>query len=310
VQHSTCRELIRQRFAGTESICANIVLAGNTIIMGLIFAYYFYHYIWSGNRQFTSWRGPVFDLIAPGSLAIFFFASLGMRRSFRIKLALSCLTLNALLLGLERVFMRLQIKNVSASASLPFWGADKASDQNKKIIAYLAQQSGIQFDNRTRAEVSAELRQRGIDAVSAVMIASVLNQKNGRRLTDLSNGGYFIPIGGIAKKTTILCNESGQYVTYESDEHGFRNPRGIWKSVRADIAAVGESFIQGYCVPDEKHFVDIFRKHYPFTFNLGTSGESPLLQLAAIKEYLPHYAPKAVLWFFCEGIDLYDLQAL
>jgi ankyrin repeat protein len=24
-----------------------------------------------------------------------------------------------------------------------------------------------------------------------------------------------------------LCNESGQYITYESDEHGFRNPKAF-----------------------------------------------------------------------------------
>ena len=38
------------------------------------------------------------------------------------------------------------------------------------------------------------------------------------------------------------------------------------------------------------------------------SGQSSLLQLAAIKEYLPRYAPKIVLWVYCEGIDLDDLH--
>jgi len=244
----------------------------------------------------------VFEIVAPGALSLFFLTSLGLHRSCKIKLALSCLAFNVLLLGSERILDGLQ------NPALPFWGIDKASNEHKKLIAKLAQQSGIRFDTRNRGEISAELRRRGIDAVPAVMIASVLDENNGRQFRDYTKGGYFVPIGAIANKTTILCNQSGQYVTYQSDEHGFRNPRGIWKAVRADIAALGESFVQGYCVPDEKDFVDIFRRHYPVTLNLGISGESPLLQLAAIKEYLPRYAPKAVLWFFCEGIDLYDLQ--
>jgi len=43
--------------------------------------------------------------------------------------------------------------------------------------------------------------------------------------------------------------------------------------------------------------------------NLGGSGESSLLQLAAIKEYLTRYEPKTILWVFTEGIDLPDLHA-
>jgi hypothetical protein len=116
-----------------------------------------------------------------------------------------------------------------------------------------------------------------------------------------------MPIGGVARSLTVLCNEVGQYVSYESDEHGFRNPPGIWNLPRVDVAALGESFIQGYCVPDGKDFVDLLRKHYPATLNLGMSGQSSLLQLAAMKEYLTHYRPKIVLWFFCEDIDLRDL---
>ena len=106
----------------------------------------------------------------------------------------------------------------------------------------------------------------------------------------------------------MLCNQSGRYVSYESDEHGFRNPRGIWNSAGADMAAVGASLAQGYCVPDGKTFVDLLRDDYPVTLNLGMSGQSALLKLAAIKEYLPPHAPKHVLWIFSEGIDLPDLS--
>ena len=58
---------------------------------------------------------------------------------------------------------------------------------------------------------------------------------------------------------------------------------------------------------DGKGFVDLLRTHHRVALNLGTSGQSSLLQLAAIKEYLPRYQPKTVLWIFTEGIDLPDL---
>ena len=61
----------------------------------------------------------------------------------------------------------------------------------------------------------------------------------------------------------MLCNQSGQFVTYESDEHGFRNPLGIWDSTRAHLAVVGESFAQGYCVPDGKSFVTCTNRDTP-----------------------------------------------
>jgi hypothetical protein len=113
-----------------------------------------------------------------------------------------------------------------------------------------------------------------------------------------------MPLGGLANRLTILCNQSGHYVSYESDEFGFRNPRDVWKSARADLAVIGQSFAQGYCLPDGKTFVDLLRHDYPVTLNLGTSGQSALRQLAAIKEYLATREPKTVLWIFSEWNDL------
>jgi hypothetical protein len=100
---------------------------------------------------------------------------------------------------------------------------------------------------------------------------------------------------------TVLCNQSGQYVTYKSDEHGFNNPRGIWQSDRLDIAALGKSFTQGFCVPADKNFVALIRQRYPATLNLGMATHGPLFMLAALKEYLPLFRPKVVLWFYVEG---------
>ena len=136
------------------------------------------------------------------------------------------------------------------------------------------------------------------------MLGEVLEE---RLKSGVTNPDELMPAGGLSSTMTLLCNEGGQYVTYESDEHGFRNPAGVWRSARADLALIGESFVQGYCVPDGKGFADLLRAHFPVTLNLGVSGQSSLLQLAAIREYLQRYAPKVVLWVFSEGIDLKDL---
>jgi hypothetical protein len=125
---------------------------------------------------------------------------------------------------------------------------------------------------------------------------------------DSQPAGTLLPLGGISGSVTVLCNESGEYVIYNSDEHGFRNPVGTWSADRAQLAVVGQSFAQGYCVPDGRTFVDRLRPRYGVTLNLGISGGAPMMQLAAIREYLPRYAPARVLWIFTERIDLDDAQ--
>ena len=189
------------------------------------------------------------------------------------------------------------------SANVPFWLIERGSPQTRKEIAVLAARSGVSVDTRARGELLDESRRRGTEIVPAVMLADVLDAAGSSEPADADD---LLPLGGISSTLTLLCNQ-GQVVSYASDEHGFRNPRGIWNSPRADIAVVGQSFAQGYCVRDGKGFVDLLRTHNQVALNLGTSGQSSLLQLAAIKEYLPRYEPKTVLWIFTEGIDLPDL---
>ena len=187
-----------------------------------------------------------------------------------------------------------------------FWSIGEASEENKEAIREIAGRFGVAPDTRRLAEVIADMRARGHDVVPATQLAAIAWPGN-----SASGGGdvdRLLPLGGISNRTTLLCNQSGQYVSYESDEHGFRNPRGIWRSRRFDVAVVGQSFAQGYCVEEGKTIVDHLRSEYSAVANLGWSGQGPLLQLGAIKEYLPRYSPRIVLWVFQEGIDLQDLR--
>jgi hypothetical protein len=74
-----------------------------------------------------------------------------------------------------------------------------------------------------------------------------------------------------------------------------------------EIAAVGDSFTHGYCVPPEQNFVALIRERHPATLNLGIAGNGPLLMLATLTEYLTPLKPRVVLWFYFEGNDLGDL---
>jgi lysophospholipase L1-like esterase len=112
----------------------------------------------------------------------------------------------------------------------------------------------------------------------------------------------------MANKLVVVCNEGGQYLTYRSDAHGFNNPQYLWDSAPVDIVAVGDSFVQGWCVPPDDNFVAVIRKRYPATLNLGVEGNGPLVMLATIKEYAEIVKPKVVLWFYFEGNDIMDLR--
>jgi hypothetical protein len=107
---------------------------------------------------------------------------------------------------------------------------------------------------------------------------------------------------------TVLCNESGDYTLFDSDEYGFANPTELWRNGRVEIAAVGDSFTQGSCVPSDKNFVALIRKGRAATLNLGGGGNGPLLELATLKEYAAAVKPRLALWFYFEDNDLTDLS--
>jgi hypothetical protein len=163
-------------------------------------------------------------------------------------------------------------------------------------------------DRRTRRELITELRGRGVDAFPTIQPALLLERMADRSLKSVItvDGTEVLPFGGIADKETVLCNETGQYVLYHSDEHGFHNPKGIWSRARLDIAAVGDSLTHGACVSSEKSAVALIRHRYPATLNLGMSHNGPLFLLAAMREYLPSLRPAAVIWFHSES-DFMDL---
>jgi len=271
---------------------AEIILGGGGLAAILVGFYCFYYYNLTGVRQFATPVGIILYEVCPAVLAILLLASLRLRPSHKIQLALLLFSTGVSIYTLE---LALNLVNVFATTP-GFW--------------LRAKTSGVNFDTRSRFEVIMDLRKQGIDAVPAVLPRVLLEQQpDGSQRSLISiNGAEVLPLSGISNKVTVLCNETGAYTIYESDEHGFHNPKGVWDAGRVDVAALGDSFTQGACVPSDENFVALIRQRYPSTLNLGISGSGPLLMLATLHEYAAYFKPKVVLWFYCEGNDLTELN--
>ena len=98
----------------------------------------------------------------------------------------------------------------------------------------MAKKSGIDFDVRTKFEVVKDLRERGISAVPATIPFDLLMRQpdDSFKSKIAVDGKEVLPLGGISHRVTVLCNETGKYIIYESDERGFHNPKGYGARVK------------------------------------------------------------------------------
>ena len=119
-----------------------------------------------------------------------------------------------------------------------------------------------------------------------------------------------LPLATRARSRLVFCRDEpdGGWRAYETDEHGFFNPPGLWGRSDVSVAAVGDSFTAGSCVPFESSLVADLRPRFPDAVNLGMPGNGPLLMLATVREYLPALRPREVLWCHYAGNDLLDLR--
>jgi len=265
-----------------------------------VFSYFIYYYAWTQQRHFTEPVGPILYYIVPAVLGSLFFASLRLQPAYKVKLSLFCSSLVASVLAAEFLLL---------STAAPNWRAQIRGKEEKALLK-AAKEFGVQFDTRTLLEFINDLHKKGIDALPVAFPLELLKEQGEGRVQSAIriDGAEVLPLGGIANKVTVLCNETGKYIVYDSDEYGFRNPIEIWKFSYVDIAAVGDSYTQGFCVPSDKNVVALIRNYRPLTLNLGMGGNGPLLELASLREYLPTLKPKIVLWFYFEGNDLMDLK--
>jgi hypothetical protein len=283
---------------------ADIVLGGGAFLCLLVSFYAIYYYGWTPKKYFSALFIIVYGVL-PAVLGSALFAFLRRSREFKVNAALVCASVGVSVYAVEVTLAKL---DSGFRPSVTFWG-DSSPGRMDEIVA-VAKKFGIDFDVRTKFEVIRDLREKGTGAVPATIPFALLMQEpdGSVKSTIVVDGREVLPLGGISNRVTVLCNEIGSHIVYESDERGFHNPQGIWSTSQMTVAALGDSFVIGACVPSNKNFVSVLRERYPGTLNLGMLGEGPLIMLAALSEYLPFVKPKVVLWFFFEENDIRELM--
>lgn len=119
------------------------------------------------------------------------------------------------------------------------------------------------------------------------------------------DGNEILPLGGLTNRPTLYCEEDDGWLVFASDPYGFNNPRAA--SEPFDYVIIGDSFVQGACVPPGSTFVDVMRARGLRIYNLGTGGAGPLTQLALVREFSPTLRPKTILWTYTDANDLMRL---
>ena len=287
---------------------ASFALATGSVFALAIFLYSCYHG-WTGQRTDLGPLSVGLYYVAPLALAVFLLASLRLPPIRQAQLALICFSATTSVYGLELLVQSRFLSPDTAAKSVMIRLAD--SRDRKKTASELARQWGVEIDTRTADEVIADLRTQGVDALPIIAPANhlLIAQPDGSIKSAIAlDGQEVLPLAAVSRTVTVLCNESGQWIDYRSDERGFSNAIDIWQSNHLDIAALGDSFTHGYCVPADRTFVALIRQRYPATINLGIAGDGPLLMLAKFQEYVVPRRPRIVLWFYFEGNDLIDLQ--
>lgn len=155
------------------------------------------------------------------------------------------------------------------------------------------------LDPRSKSAVVDDLKRAGADAWPHITAQALFDDRT-------CAAPQAPPLVGAGKARTVLCNENGPWIDYAADRFGFRNPDEVWDAP-ADVVLVGDSFTQGWCVPDGDELGARLRETGRNVRNVGLGGAGPLVELAVLGEYGLLDAPKTVLWLYFEGNDLKDL---
>jgi hypothetical protein len=273
-----------------------LIAAGSSGLLFLVF-----------NVTRHGWAWHYLALLAFSAMA---FGALRLSVSAKLNLALLFLSTVIAVYGAEALIGHVVFS--SSRFNMGDW-LNFPSDRNSSAAVSRIKEersAHASFDTRTRLEVVHDLRDRGVHAFPDVFSAALFQStaKGVIRSVFTTGQDELLPLASLANVTTVFCNESGEYIIYESDEHGFHNPQGLWQSRPIQVAAVGDSFTHGACVPTDDGFVSRIRLQVPATINLGINGDGPLTMLATLREYGTGLRPKIVLWFFYEGNDSRDLD--
>lgn len=283
--------MLKSRRSFPEGVTKTIVFSNVTLAVSLLYFALFLGYV-QVNYSHIVLRDPfpaALFYIAPAVCIVLLLLSIKLSAKSRVNLSLLIVS-TAICIFLAEGYLTL------------FPGPTAAELRTMRKVS-AADELGIDFDTRSKLQVVDELTAAGQDVTLGFLPHVYLSDA----LDSPDASGRLIPLGGRANTASVLCNEAGNYLVYDSDERGFNNPRGTWSEVRLDLLLVGDSYTQGICVAPENNIAGRLREVHPRTLNLGMSGNGPLMMLATLKEYAHLFEPKVVLWLFYGGNDLLDL---
>jgi hypothetical protein len=167
------------------------------------------------------------------------------------------------------------------------------------LIDIIKSKKNTYKDKQINIEFISNLINENKDFVPATIARQIISEKE-----------IIFSLSGISKKKTIHCNENGYYSIYDSDRYGFNNPDKEWDKKNIDYFLVGDSFVHGACVNEIDTISGNIRKidKENVVLNVGIGGNGPLIEYAALREYLPIIKTKKVLWFYYEENDLLELS--
>ena len=265
---------------------ANLVFC----LIGAFFLVLLIHYTIDYEKHWYGWKSILLYYAMPVTVAGLTFAGLRLKEAVRINIALLV------------VFCAVPVYAIESVLAISKTFGHPPPDPVVPNAAEINPRSGF--------EQFVAMRARGMDVILRMSPYQwpVLRVDGTRRSRFVVDGEEFWPLGSISKRTVLMCHNLGEsWITHNTDEHGFNNPRGIWGAKRMEILALGDSHTYGECVQPGRSYVDLVRRTFPHTLNLGMRGNGPALMLASLQEYGPTTKAKYVLWFFNELGDMSEL---
>jgi hypothetical protein len=147
-------------------------------------------------------------------------------------------------------------------------------------------------------QVSATAQGR-LDGDGTVLRGSTLHRLNSLAGTDKLSTAM---LSGFPNSRAILCAPQDNALIYTADRNGFNNPDMIYET-RIDLLLLGDSFVEGFCLPEGQDLASQLRHLGVATAGMGIRGNGPLLELAALGRFGDAIRPRHVAMVFFEGND-------
>ena len=164
----------------------------------------------------------------------------------------------------------------------------------QKKIEKVLEKENKTFDKRSIIEVVKDERSKDVEIYPQVVPREFL-KKNIKK----------IPLTPMANTLFVSCNEFGEWKKIKTDKLGLNNERFI---DTFDILLMGDSFAEGSCVNQLNEPATLLNQNYNLkTYNIGISGNGPLLSLALAHEIKPLIDFHTIIWLIFDN-DFYDIN--